>query len=62
MDIFLYNNVVRKGKAEDGPSIPIFNVENLLPISFLHGILNYRMKNRLCVTIMCNLLERIIIQ
>ena len=49
MDIFLYNNLVYKGKAEDGPSIPIFNVENLLPISFLHGILNYRMENRLCV-------------
>jgi hypothetical protein len=49
MDIFLYNNLVHKGKAEDGPSIPIFNVENLLPISFLQGILNYRMKNRLCV-------------
>ena len=49
MDIFLYNNLVHKGKAEDGPSIPIFNVENLLLISFLHGILNNGMKNRLCV-------------
>ena len=58
MDIFLYNNLVHKGKAEDGPSIPIFNVENLLPISFLHRILNYRMENRL----LCNLLERIIIE
>ena len=34
MDIFLYNNLVHKGKAEDGPSIPIFNVENLYQSRF----------------------------
>ena len=58
MDIFLYNNLVHKGKAEDGPSIPIFNVENL----FTNLVFTWNTQLQNEERIMCKLLERIIIE